>query len=93
MSNAIYWHQFDTPQRYISKFKGNEIESWKEGEFVCTDERVDRVWFTAGKSATSETKFIMHVHLIFKDGSRHEKKLTTTDLMEDEASEFLKSIQ
>jgi hypothetical protein len=93
MENVIYWNQFDAPQRYISKFKGKEIEAWKEGEFVCTDERVDRVWFTGGEAFSSEKRFTMYVHILFKDGSRHEKELTTTDNIEDEATEFLQSIK
>ena len=88
MKNTVYIHTLEEPIKY-KDHKGNDAV--KETELRCTDERVQKVWYTAMESDKAG-EFVAYVHFIFKDGARHEKRFNT-DKWEDEASEFLNSIQ
>ena len=92
MTNTVYYHTLEVPEPYSYMVEDKKIEGVKDKELRCSDERVAKVWYYGGMSMKDDTTAVAYVSFIFKDGSRHEKPLTT-DKWEEEATEFINSIQ
>lgn len=85
MTEIIYWKKFYEPN-----------ENGVTGEYVCNDERVDKVWFTGSASANYPIAMTMWVHFLFKDGQRFDKQLEVNKTPNDsirQAEEYLKQLK
>ena len=99
MGQIIYWNKFDEPKKFKEKINSKVYKRELTGEWICKDDRVDKVWFHGGLSTKEgDNEIGMWASFIFKDGSRHEKKINLQDnirkdYIEQQSEEFLQSIK
>ena len=79
MSNIIYWEEYKEPKTYTDPISKKEVSV--SGKYVCSDDRVERVWITMGLGAIPKDGDASNSHyanydcivccqLLMKDGYR-----------------------
>lgn len=96
--SIIYYQKFDTPVKWENKIGGKVHTGMKEGDYVCTDERVEKFWLTG--SLTPNNKDInVNSNLLMKDGTRFTSSYILGDSEEaifkviSEAEDYLKNLK
>jgi len=99
MGEIIYWKKYDEPKKVYNPALQREVEV--TGEYVCTDERVEKYWeYGSASRFPSDNSIIAYATMLFKNGDRWLSKPATIerihsgiDVLIKEAEEYLKSLK